>query len=165
MDRMVTGGPRLLGFWSIRGFGLFAGVAIALGGCGGSSRLSADELAKRADAICARYQAAYRRGSSPTTVKAFIRYVDRTRPIAAREERELRALQPGPSEVAKVRRLLDDVRTANQIYLGLRNAFVAHPDVVPADLARRLRVVTRRNTEQARALGWTVCAADPRKGG
>jgi hypothetical protein len=30
-------------------------------------------------------------------------------------------------------------------------------------LVRRLRVVSRRTTQEARALSWTVCASDPRK--
>src|SRR5919201_1959051 len=140
----------------IRRFVLLAGVATTLCGCG-SSGLSADELAKRANAICTRYEAAYRPGSNPATVKAFIRYVDRTRPIAAEQEGELRALRPRPEEAAKVRRLLDDVHAGNRVYVQLRNAFAAHPDTLPVKLVRRLRVVRRRSTQEARALGWTVC--------
>jgi type II secretory pathway component PulM len=138
---------------------VLAGVAAALCGCGASS-LSADELARRANAICARYQHVYRGGGAALhTRTAVVRYLDRTIPAAAREERELRALHPRRNEAAKVQRLLDHVRAARRILVQLRNADAVHDDATAVKVGRRLGVETRRTTKEARALGWTVCAS------
>ncbi len=147
---------------NIRRFAVLGGVGVALCGCGGSS-LSADGLARRANAICGRYQLVYRGGGSLLkTNSAVVRYLDRTIPAAAREERELRALHPSQNEAAKVRSLLDRVRAGRRILIQLRNAEAGHDDTAAARLGRRLGVETRRTTKEARALHWTVCASAPR---
>src|SRR5207245_5361138 len=101
-------------------FTALGGVAVALCGCGGSN-LSADELALRANAICERYQLVFGGGGSLLkTDSAVVRYLDRTIPAAAREERELRALRPSQNEAGKVRSLLDRVRAARRVLVQLR---------------------------------------------
>jgi hypothetical protein len=147
---------------SIRRFALLAAVATALGGCGGESGLSADELAQRANAICARYQPIYRKGAAAHTRAAIVRYLDRTLPAAEREERELRALRPRRNEAAKVQRLLVHVRASKRTLVQLRNATAAHDAAAATKVWRRLAVENRLTTKEARALGWTVCASDPR---
>jgi hypothetical protein len=143
------------------GLALLAGMATAVSDCSGASRLSRDELAKRANAICARYGPAYATGKDGATRKAVLRYLDRNRPVAAREERELRALRAGPHGAAKVRRLLDNVHAARLILDQLRVALAKHKDARSVTLVRRLGVVGRRTSQEARALGWTVCASPP----
>ena len=146
----------------IRRFALLAAVATAFSGCGGESGLSAADLTQRANAICARYQPLYRRGANAHTRIAIVRYLNRTLPAADREERELRALRPRRNEAAKVQRLLDYVRASKRTLVQLRNATVAHDDATAIRVGRRLAVLTRRTTKEAQALGWTVCAGDPR---
>ena len=147
---------------SIRRFALLAAVATALGGCGGETGLSADELAQRANSICARYQPIYRKGAGAHTRIAIVRYLDRTLPAADREERELRALRPRRNEAAKVQRLLDHVRASKRTLTQLRDATAAHDAAAATKVWRRLAVENRLTTKEARALGWTVCASDPR---
>jgi hypothetical protein len=147
---------------SFRRFGLLAGVATALCGCGSESGLSADELARRANAICARYQPLYGTVDNVHTGAAVVRYLDRTRPASLREARELRALRPRPSEVPKVTRLLDHVRAARRTLVQLRNAWATHDYATGVKIGRRLKVEFRRTAGEARALGWSVCASDPR---
>jgi hypothetical protein len=147
---------------SIRRFALLAAVATALGGCGGESGLSADELAQRANAICARYQPIYRKGAAAHTRAAIVRYLDRTLPAAEREERELRALRSRRNEAAKVQRLLVHVRASKRTLVQLRSATAAHDAAAATKVWRRLAVENRLTTKEARALGWTVCASDPR---
>ena len=151
-----------IGGSSISRFALLAAVATALCGCGGESGLSADELAQRANAICARYQPLYRTITRAHTGAAIVRYLDRTRPASLREERELRALRPRRSEASKVQRLLDHVRAADRTLVQLRNAWVTHDYATGVNIGRRLKGQIRRTTKEARALGWTVCASDPR---
>src|SRR5260221_11668988 len=88
---------------TIRRFAVLGGVGVALCGCGGSS-LSADEVARRGNAICGRYQLVYRGGGSLLkTNSSVVRDLDRPIPAAAREESELRALHPSHNEAAKGR--------------------------------------------------------------
>ena len=147
---------------SIRRFAFFAGAATAFSGCGAESGLSSTALAQRANAICARYQPLYRAGANAQTRVATVRYLDRTMPAAAREERELRALRPRRNEAPRVQRLLDHVREAHHLEAQLRNATAAHDDTTAITVGRRVAILTRRTTKEARALGWTTCASDPR---
>jgi hypothetical protein len=143
-------------------FALLAAVATASSGCGAESGLSAAELAHRANAICARYQPLYRAAAKAQTRIAVIRSLDRTLPASAREERELRALQPRRNEASKVQRLVDHIRAANRMFVQLRNATAARDDATAIRVGRRLAVLIGGTTKEARALGWTVCASDPR---
>jgi hypothetical protein len=147
---------------SISRFVLLAAIAAALCGCGSESGLSANELAQRANAICAKYQPLYRTITNAHTGAAIVRYLDRTRPASLREERELRALRPRRNEATKVQRLLDHVRAANRTLVQLRDAWARHDYATGVKIGRRLKVEIRRTTKEARALGWTVCASDPR---
>jgi hypothetical protein len=72
--------PRVRVTQSLRGlffrrFALLAGLVTALVGCGGDSALSADELAQRANAICASYQPLYRTITNVETGAAVVRYL------------------------------------------------------------------------------------------
>jgi hypothetical protein len=146
----------------IRRFALLAAGATALSGCGAESGLSTAELAQRANAICAHYQPLYRAAAKAQTPIAIVRALDRTLPAAAREERELRALRPRRNRAPQVQRLLDHVRAADRMLVQLRNATAARDDATAIKVGRRLAVLTRRTTKEARTLGWTVCASDPR---
>ena len=139
---------------SIRRFALLAAVAIALCGCGGESGLSADGLAQRANAICARYQPIYRKGAAAHTGIAIVRYLDRTLPAADREERELRALRARRNEAAKVQRLLDQVRASKRTLVQLRSATAAHDAAAATKVWRRLAVVPREVVHPGLSGGW-----------
>jgi hypothetical protein len=156
----MTESPRRSGFHQ---FALLAGVVMLFSGCGGESGLSASELAERANRICARYKPLYGTVTNAHTDAAVVRYLDRTRPASLREQRELRALRPRQNDVPPVQRLVDHVRVANRMLDQLRNALAAHDHATAVKLVRRLGVETRLTTKEARALGWTVCASDPRK--
>jgi hypothetical protein len=147
---------------SIRRFVLLAAVATASSGCGDESGLSGAELAQRANAICARYKPLYRADANTQTRVAILRDMDRTRLASAREERELRALRPRRNEAGKVQRLLDHVRASKRTLVQLRSATAAHDATAATKVWRRLAVENRVTTKEARALGWTVCASDPR---
>jgi hypothetical protein len=61
-----------------------------------------------------------------------------------------------------VQRLLDHVRAADRTLVRLRNAWATHDYATGVKIGRRLKVEIGRTTKEARALGWTVCASDPR---
>jgi hypothetical protein len=75
---------------------------------------------------------------------------------------KLRALRPRRNEAGKVQRLLDHVRASKRTLVQLRSATAAHDAAAATKVWRRLAVENRVTTKEARALGWTVCASDPR---
>jgi hypothetical protein len=144
-----------------RGIALVAAGCLVLAGCDAKPTLSADELAHRANAICARYRVAYRGGRSLKTRAQVLRYLGRTEPAQRREEGELRALHPSKEQRPAVQRLLDDVHKAGGLLIDLRVAVASRDGNRQVEIIRRLGIQARRTTKEARALGWTVCATPP----
>ena len=67
----------------MRRFALAFAVATLASGCGGGSgRLSKAEYAKRADAICTKYNAKLKALARPTGISELPAYVDRALPLA-----------------------------------------------------------------------------------
>jgi hypothetical protein len=123
--------------------------------------LSAHELARRANAICARYRIAYRGGRSLKTREEVLRYLDRTRPLQRRQERELRALHPPKELRSAVEHLLDDAHKAQVLLNHLRTAVASRDGNRQIEIMRQLGIHTRRDRKELRSLGWTVCASPP----
>jgi hypothetical protein len=137
------------------------GGLIVCAGCGAKPEPSKGELARRANAICARYKAVYRGGLSPKSNADVLRYLDRTKPFQKREERELRALQVPKELRPAVGRLLDHAHDGQDLLDSLRAATAAREGKRQIELLRQLGVNARRTIKEARALGWTVCASSP----
>ena len=80
---------------------VIAGLAAGCGG--GSDRLSRAEYAKRADAICTKYNAKLKALARPADISALPGYVDKALPLARKGDDELRALEPpkGEEQTAK----------------------------------------------------------------
>src|SRR5919202_5386925 len=85
----------------------FAVATLAAGCGGGSGRLSKDEYAKRADAICTKYNAKLKALARPTSISALPAYVDRALPLARKGDDELRALKPPKDEEQTAKEWLD----------------------------------------------------------
>jgi hypothetical protein len=129
-------------------------------GCGssGEKRLSKEEYARRADAVCRRYNAATRGFGSPQSMPALAQLADRSLPFLDRAIRDLRALKPPEDEARTARTWL------RQLTL-LRGDVVRIRDRARANDANGVRAVvpaaTRRNERFARVaaeLGMTVCS-------
>ena len=134
-------------------------VIAFVAGCGngGEKRLSKEEYARRADAVCRRYNQATRPFGSPRSMAALARVANRSLPFVDRAIRDLRALKPPKDEEQVARRWL------RQLTL-LRRDVVHIRDRARANDARGVQAVvpaaTRRNerfTELATQLGMTVC--------
>src|SRR5690242_4702058 len=91
----------------MRGFALAFALAALAAGCGGSSRLSKAEYVKRADAICAKYNAKIRALGRPTAISGLPAYVDKALPLARKGDDELRALKPPKDEEQTAKEWLD----------------------------------------------------------
>jgi hypothetical protein len=127
-------------------------------GCGsGEKRLSKEEYAQRADAVCRRYNAATSGLGSPQSMPALGKVAARSLPHLDRAIRDLRALKPPEDEVATARAWL---RQLTQ----LRGDVVRIRDRARANDAKGVQAVvpgaTRRNArfaELATQLGMIVC--------
>ena len=126
-------------------------------GSGGEHRLSKDEYARRADAVCRRYNAATRGLGSPQTMPALARVAARSLPFLDRALRDLRALRPPEDEEAMARAWLRQLALLRSDVVRIRNRARAND-------ARGVRAVvptaTRRNERFIRLatrLGMTVC--------
>ena len=127
-------------------------------GCGsGEKRLSKEEYAQRADAVCRRYNAATSGLGSPQSMPALAKVAARSLPHLDRAIRDLRALKPPKDEVATARAWL------RQLTL-LRGDVVRIRDRARANDAKGVQAVvpaaTRRNerfAELATQLGMIVC--------
>src|ERR671932_1059738 len=92
----------------MRKFGLALLITVLVAGCGGGSgRLSKDEYAKRADAICTKYNAKLKALTRPTSISALPDYVDKALPLARKGDDELRALKPPEDEEQTAKEWLD----------------------------------------------------------
>jgi hypothetical protein len=137
------------------------GGLIVCTGCGAKPMSSKSELARRANAICARYKAVYRGGLAPKSNADVLRYLDRTKPFQKREESELRVLQVPKKQRPAVERLLGHAHHGQDLLNSLRAATAAHDGNRQIELLRQLGDNARRTIKEARALGWTVCASPP----
>jgi hypothetical protein len=134
-------------------------VLVALApGCGSNDhRLSKEEYAQRADAVCRRYNAATSELGSPQSMPALAKVAARSLPHLDRAIRDLRALRPPKDEATTARTWL------RQLTL-LRGDVVRIRDRARANDAKGVQAVvpaaTRRNQRFSRLatqLGMSVC--------
>src|SRR5919198_2977461 len=87
---------------------LVVGAVLLAAGCGGGGGgLSKDEYAKRADAICTKYNAKLRALTRPTSISELPAYVDKALPLARKGDAELRGLKPPTDEEQTAKEWLD----------------------------------------------------------
>src|ERR671937_2675523 len=82
-------------------------AALAAGCGGGSGRLSKTGYAKRADAICTKYNAKLKALPRPAGISELPAYVGRALPLARKGDDELRALKPPKDEEQTAKEWLD----------------------------------------------------------
>src|SRR5919201_6629494 len=82
-------------------------VGLAAGCGGGSGRLSKTGYAKRADAICTKYNAKLKALPRPAGISELPAYVGRALPLARKGDDELRALKPPKDEEQTAKEWLD----------------------------------------------------------
>ena len=141
-----------------RGFFALAVVVLA-GGCGGGEkRLSQQEYAKRADAICTKYNAKIKALGQPGSVRALPGYVDKALPVARKGTDELRGLKPPKNEEKTAKEWLDQNDAVVAALERLRDA-AKHAD--RTGIASALSDAASANRAAngfARQLGLRICA-------
>jgi hypothetical protein len=137
-------------------------LVFVLPGCGGGSgkRLTKDEYASKADAICGKYNQQTRSLANPKTLSDLAKVSDQTLPILEHAIDDLGKLDPPASEkalsdqwLAQVRNLKDDLREIrDQAKAGDIQAVQA---VVP-----KAREHNSQSNQLATQLGMSVCNKD-----
>src|SRR5919198_2736357 len=141
-----------------RFFVVFAVAALAAGCGGGGGRLSKAEYAKRADAICTKYNAKLKALARPTGIGELPAYVDRALPLARKGTDELRALEPPKDEERTAKEWLDQNDSVVRSMERRRDAAKKRDR---AGIQTALNEATSANqtaNRLARRLGLSVCA-------
>jgi hypothetical protein len=133
-----------------------AGLAAGCGG--GSGRLSKAEYAKRADAICTKYNAKIRALGRPTAISGLPAYVDKALPLARKGDDELGALKPPKDEERTAKEWLDQNDSVVGSMERLRDAAKKgdRPGIQTA--LNEATSANRTANGLARRLGLEVCA-------
>src|SRR5919206_2485001 len=145
----------------MRRFALASAVVLAVvaAGCGGGSgRLSKAEYAKRADAICTKYNAKIRALGRPTSIPGLPAYVDEALPLARKGDDELRALEPPKDEEQTAKEWLDQNDSVVGSMERLRNAAKKGDRTGVQTALNEATSANQTANRLARRLGLSVCA-------
>jgi hypothetical protein len=133
-------------------------VALVAGCGGGSNRLSKDEYAKRADAICSKYNAKLKALARPASISALPDYVDKALPLARKGDDELRGLKPPKDEVQTAKEWLDQNDSVVGSMERLRDAAKKGDRAGIQTALNEATSANRTANGFARRLGLRVCA-------
>jgi hypothetical protein len=143
----------------MRRVALTVAVVGLVAGCGGSSgRLSKAEYAKRADAICTKYNAKLKALARPTGISGLPAYVDKALPLARKGDDELRALEPPKDEERTAKEWLDQNDSVVGSMERLRDAAKKGDRAGIQTALNEASSANRTANGLARRLGLTVCA-------
>jgi hypothetical protein len=142
----------------MRRFALAFAIAALAAGCGGSGRLSKAEYSKRADAICAKYNAKLKALSRPTSIAALPAYVDQALPLARKGDDELRALKAPKDEEQTAKEWLDQSDSVVGSMERLRDAAKKGDRTGIQTALNEASSANRTANGLARRLGLRVCA-------
>ena len=131
---------------------------LALAGCGGG-RLSHDDYVRRADAVCAAYDAKVQLLTRPDGYAAIVAYVDRTLPLYVSALDKVRALKPAASDDKAVRAWL---RADDRVVVAvrrLRDAALKKDPAATNDASTGVQAASLASRRAAAALGLKACSA------
>ena len=133
-------------------------VSLAAGCGGGSGRLSKQEYAKRADAICTKYNAKLKALARPTRISDLPAYVDRALPLARKGDDELRGLKPPKDEEQTAKEWLDQNDSVVGSMERLRDAAKKGDRAGIQTALNEASSANQTANRLARRLGLRVCA-------
>jgi hypothetical protein len=142
-------------------FALLLVLALA-GGCGssGEKRLSREEFAQRADAVCRRTNRLTQPATPPTTMPGLARLAERSVPPLDRALHELRALRPPEDEEATVRAWLRQLGLLRADAVRIRDRAQENDAKGVQTVAGAAQRVNDRFHRLATRLGMHVCNRD-----
>jgi hypothetical protein len=143
---------------------LFLLVAIALvAGCGGGgsgTRLTKEEYASKADAICGKYNRQVGELSNPQNLSELEEVADQTLSILANAIKDLKKLTPPASEQAKADQWLSQVENLEEDLTKIRDGAKERSMQAVQAVVPKAEEHNRRSNALATELGMTVCNSD-----
>jgi chromosome segregation ATPase len=143
---------------------LFLLMAIALvagcGGGGGGTRLTKEEYASKADAICGKYNRQVRDLSNPQNLSELEKVADQTLSILANAITDLKKLKPPASEQAKADQWLSQVENLKEDLTEIRDGAKDQDMQAVQAVLPKAEEHNRRSNALATELGMTVCNSD-----
>jgi DNA repair ATPase RecN len=132
----------------------------ACGGDGGGPRLTKEEFASKADAICGKYNQQVKALDNPTSLKELADVADQTIPILHNAIRDLDKLNPPESEQDTVDQWLDQVEKLEGDLEEIRDKANDGDMQGVQDVVPKADEHNKRSNELATELGMTVCNKD-----
>jgi len=138
-------------------------AAVLLAGCGGgsgSSRLTRDQYASKADAVCQKYKQKTDALSRPTTLSELGDAADQVLPLLHDARGELRSLRPPADEEATADAWLDQFDVIIDDVKKIRDTAKAGDAAGVQSSARPALRHNEHANQLAAQLGMTVCSKD-----
>jgi hypothetical protein len=132
----------------------------ACGGSGGGPRLTKEQFASKADAICGKYNQQVQTLANPSSLKELADVADQTIPILHNAIRDLDKLNPPDSEQDTVDQWLDEVRKLEDDLEEIRDKADDDDMQGVQDVVPKADEHNKRSNELATQLGMTVCNTD-----
>jgi hypothetical protein len=137
---------------------------VALAGCGGTGssgqRLTRDDYAKQADAICSKYKQKTDALSRPATLPDLANVADQVLPLLDGARGELRALRPPQHEEATANAWLDGFDVIIDDVKKIRDEARKNDSAAVQAAATPALQHDKHANELAAQLGMTVCSKD-----
>jgi hypothetical protein len=137
---------------------------VVLAGCGSSGssgqRLTRDEYAKRADAICSKYKQRTDALSRPSDLAGLAKVSDQVLPILHSARGELRALRPPQAEEVTANAWLGEFDHIIRDVEKIRDAAKKNDSAAVQAAARPALQDDQHSNQLASQLGMTVCSKD-----
>ena len=141
-------------------FGAVAALAcLAVTGCGGGGgRLSKEDYAKQADAICSKYNRKIEALGAPKSLADIAGYADKALALTRKGNDELEHLKPPKSEEQTAKEWVAQNDLVANAVADLRNAAKKNDRLAIRAALRRGQAANRTANGLARDLGLQVCA-------
>lgn len=140
---------------------LILAIVLAAGcGGGGGERLTKQEYASKADAICAKYNREVKKLDNPTNLSELARVADQTLPFLDAAISELEKLSPPASEQAKADQWLSQVENLKEDLAEIRDRAKDKNMQAVQAVVPKAEEHNRRSNALATELGMTVCNSD-----
>jgi hypothetical protein len=131
-------------------------VAAGCGG-GGGKRLSRDQYASKADAVCRKYNAQAKLLVAPTNLSELGKAFDRALPLLEKAIKDLRKLKPPESEQARADQWLTQVENLKDDLAEIRDKARDNDEQGVQATFRKATQDDQRGNQLATKLGMTAC--------
>jgi hypothetical protein len=132
----------------------------ACGGSGGGIRLTKEQYASKADAICGRYNQQLKARENPSSLKELAEVADQTIPVLGKLISDIRKLRPPASEQETADEWLDEVEKLEDDLKEIRDKAADDDMQGVQDVVPTATEHNKRSNELATQLGMTVCNRD-----